>query len=159
MSAPGGKRLVNSKSGLKILCQHGRDVSPWELTEPQWTPDIEVIEIWSHLHRLRKSIHIFLPIGFKLQQLSTKIHFSASQGKDCLEILYVFLVNFTNTWFFQHHCRRCGKIFCNSCCNNKVLLHRMAFVDPVRLCQPCSDVTKKEEEFFTKQIKVLFEGT
>ena len=72
--------------------------------------------------------------------------------------LYVFLVNFTNTWFFQHHCRRCGKIFCNSCCNNKVQLHRMAFVDPVRLCQPCSEVTKKEEEFFSKQIKVLFEG-
>lgn len=44
MSAPGGKRLVNSKSGLKVVCQHGRDASPWELTEPQWTPDSEVSE-------------------------------------------------------------------------------------------------------------------
>ena len=34
----------------------------------------------------------------------------------------------------------------------------MAFVDPVRLCKPCSEVTKVEEEFFTQQIKVLFEG-
>ena len=42
MSAPGGKRLVNSRSGLKILCQHDKDASPWDLAEPQWTPDNEV---------------------------------------------------------------------------------------------------------------------
>jgi len=34
----------------------------------------------------------------------------------------------------------------------------MAFVDPVRLCKPCSEITKVEAEFFTKHIKVLFEG-
>jgi len=115
MSAPGGKRLVNSKSGLKILCQHGRDATPWELTEPHWTPDAEVLNCTN------------CPQKFTFLQR-------------------------------RHHCRRCGKIFCSSCCNTKVQLHRMAFVDPVRLCQPCSEVTKVEEDFFTQQIKVLFEG-
>ena len=43
MTTPGGKRLVNSKSGLKILCQHDKDASPWELAEPQWILDTEVI--------------------------------------------------------------------------------------------------------------------
>ena len=42
MQKPGGKRLVNSKSGLKILCQHDKDTSPWELAEPQWVLDTEV---------------------------------------------------------------------------------------------------------------------
>jgi len=115
MSAPGGKRLVNSKSGLKVVCQHGRDTSPWEMTEPQWTPDNEVLNCTN------------------CPQKFTFVH-------------------------RRHHCRRCGKIFCSTCCNYKVLLHRMAFVDPVRLCKPCSEVTKVEEEFFTQQIKVLFEG-
>jgi len=34
----------------------------------------------------------------------------------------------------------------------------MSFVDPVRLCQPCAEVTKVEEEFFIQKLKVLFEG-
>ena len=47
MTAPGGKRLVNSKSGLKILCQHDKDASPWELAEPSWTHDTEVrVNFW-----------------------------------------------------------------------------------------------------------------
>jgi len=115
MSAPGGKRLVNSRSGLKILCQHDKDASPWDLAEPQWTPDNEALVCSS---------------------CNTKFT----------------LLN------RRHHCRRCGKIFCNSCCKVKVQLHRMSFVDPVRQCKPCSEITKVEEEFFTTHIKVLFEG-
>ena len=42
MATPGGKRLVNSKSGLKILCQHDKDESPWILAEPQWALDSDV---------------------------------------------------------------------------------------------------------------------
>ena len=44
----GGKRLVKSKSGLKIVCQHDRESAPWDMAEPQWTPDKEVcIKFWS----------------------------------------------------------------------------------------------------------------
>ena len=34
----------------------------------------------------------------------------------------------------------------------------MAFVDPVRVCQNCSDKTKPEMDFFLNEIKVLHEG-
>jgi len=115
MQNPGGKRLANSKSGLKIVSSRSCDTSPWELAEPQWVLDSEV-----------------------------------SACTNC-ESKFTFLNR-------RHHCRRCGKIFCKNCTPFKVNLHRMAFVDPVRLCKPCSEITKIEEEFFTNQIKVLFEG-
>ncbi|TRY78756.1 hypothetical protein TCAL_09464 [Tigriopus californicus] len=58
----------------------------------------------------------------------------------------------------EHHCRRCGQIFCSKCCQSKIQFHRMGFVDPVRNCQTCSPLTRKEEIFFTNQLKVLFQG-
>ncbi|XP_041122094.1 zinc finger FYVE domain-containing protein 21-like isoform X2 [Polyodon spathula] len=58
----------------------------------------------------------------------------------------------------KHHCRRCGKCFCDKCCSKKVLLPRMCFVDPVRQCAECSLVSQKEMEFYDKQIKVLMKG-
>jgi len=115
MTTPGGKRLVNSKSGLKILCQHDKDASPWELAEPQWILDTEV--------------------------------------ETCPKCPVRF--SFINR---RHHCRRCGNIFCSKCCSSKVLLHRMAFVDPVRHCHTCANLTKEELGFFTEDIKVLIAG-
>ena len=38
----GAKRLVKSKSGLKIVCQHDRECAPWDMAEPHWVPDKEV---------------------------------------------------------------------------------------------------------------------
>ncbi|KAF0044192.1 hypothetical protein F2P81_003350 [Scophthalmus maximus] len=55
----------------------------------------------------------------------------------------------------KHHCRRCGRCFCDKCCSKKVALPRMCFVDPVRQCAECSLVSQKETEFFDKQLKVL----
>lgn len=43
-SLSGGKRLVKSKSGLKIVCQHDRETPPWELAEPPWVADQEVLQ-------------------------------------------------------------------------------------------------------------------
>ncbi len=34
----------------------------------------------------------------------------------------------------------------------------MGFVDPVRLCEKCAHVTKREKEFFDEKLKVLFAG-
>ena len=45
------------------------------------------------------------------------------------------------------------------CCDQKVLLQRLNFVDPVRVCEECAVVAKKENEFFDKSIKVLMHGT
>lgn len=58
----------------------------------------------------------------------------------------------------KHHCRRCGRCFCDKCCSKKVALPRMCFVDPVRQCAECSLVSLKEMEFYEKQIKVLLGG-
>ncbi|XP_036162282.1 zinc finger FYVE domain-containing protein 21 isoform X5 [Myotis myotis] len=55
----------------------------------------------------------------------------------------------------KHHCRRCGKCFCDKCCGQKVALPRMCFVDPVRQCAACALVSRKEAEFFDKQLRVL----
>ncbi|XP_053330442.1 zinc finger FYVE domain-containing protein 21 isoform X1 [Spea bombifrons] len=58
----------------------------------------------------------------------------------------------------KHHCRRCGKCFCDKCCSKKVPLPRMCFVDPVRQCGECSLVSQKEMEFYDRQLKVLMNG-
>ncbi|XP_076831152.1 zinc finger FYVE domain-containing protein 21 isoform X2 [Brachyhypopomus gauderio] len=59
----------------------------------------------------------------------------------------------------KHHCRRCGRCFCDKCCCKKVALPRMCFVDPVRQCGECSLISQKEVEFYDKQLKVLTAGT
>ncbi|XP_078133532.1 zinc finger FYVE domain-containing protein 21 isoform X2 [Sander vitreus] len=58
----------------------------------------------------------------------------------------------------KHHCRRCGRCFCDKCCSKKVSLPRMCFVDPVRQCAECSLASQKEMEFYDKQLRVLLGG-
>lgn len=42
---------------------------------------------------------------------------------------------------FQHHCRRCGGLFCSSCTQQRMVLRGQGD-SPVRICEPC----KKLEE-------------
>ncbi|XP_030626979.1 zinc finger FYVE domain-containing protein 21 [Chanos chanos] len=58
----------------------------------------------------------------------------------------------------KHHCRRCGRCFCDKCCSKKVALPRMCFVDPVRQCGECGLISQKELDFYDKQLKVLMAG-
>ncbi|XP_020772973.1 zinc finger FYVE domain-containing protein 21 isoform X2 [Boleophthalmus pectinirostris] len=58
----------------------------------------------------------------------------------------------------KHHCRRCGRCFCDKCCSKKLPLPRMCFVDPVRQCSACSLASQREAEFYEKQLKVLLGG-
>ncbi|XP_028415229.1 myotubularin-related protein 3-like [Dendronephthya gigantea] len=37
----------------------------------------------------------------------------------------------------KHHCRNCGKVFCNSCCNDMSPVPSEQLYDPVRVCKPC----------------------
>lgn len=64
----GGKRLVKSKSGLKIVCQHDRESAPWDMAEPHWTLDKEVttclgcqakFDFIKRKHHCRRCGHIF----------------------------------------------------------------------------------------------------
>lgn len=58
----------------------------------------------------------------------------------------------------QHHCRRCGRVCCASCCDTRLALPRMCFLDPVRVCTPCAQMTIKENIFFSKDLKTLVSG-
>ncbi|XP_035676542.1 zinc finger FYVE domain-containing protein 21-like isoform X2 [Branchiostoma floridae] len=111
----GGKKLVRSKSGLRMVAANSAFRSPFELEEPPWVPDSECS-----------------------QCMSCKAKFDFVKRK--------------------HHCRRCGKCYCDKCCQHKVALPRLCFLDPVRLCYDCAVITQKENEFYDKQLKVLLHG-
>ncbi|XP_066281269.1 zinc finger FYVE domain-containing protein 21-like isoform X1 [Branchiostoma lanceolatum] len=111
----GGKKLVRSKSGLRMVAANSAFRSPFELEEPPWVPDSECS-----------------------QCMSCNAKFDFVKRK--------------------HHCRRCGKCYCDKCCQHKVALPRLCFLDPVRLCYDCAVITQKENEFYDKQLKVLLHG-
>ncbi|XP_062378557.1 zinc finger FYVE domain-containing protein 21 isoform X2 [Sardina pilchardus] len=58
----------------------------------------------------------------------------------------------------KHHCRRCGRCFCDKCCSRKLPLPRMCFVDPVRQCGQCSATSGREGDFYERQLRVLMGG-
>ncbi|GFO33498.1 Zinc finger fyve domain-containing protein 21 [Plakobranchus ocellatus] len=111
------KRLVKSKSGLRMISVDEKIASPFTKEEPPWVPDNSC---------------------------------SHCQNRDC-QTKFELLKR-------KHHCRRCGKCFCDTCSNNIIALPRMCFIDPVRHCSSCFQVTKKENEFFDRHIKILLTG-
>ncbi|KAK6181126.1 hypothetical protein SNE40_009055 [Patella caerulea] len=111
------KKLVRSRSGLRMVSMTDNKTSSFTLPEPEWVPDNDC--------------------GYCMQR--------SCQSK------FDFIRR-------RHHCRRCGNCFCNSCCDNKLPLPRMSFVDPVRQCNKCAEITKKENEFFDKHVKLLLSG-
>ena len=40
--ADAGKKLVRSKSGLRMVSVEDKDTSPFQLEEPPWIPDVQV---------------------------------------------------------------------------------------------------------------------
>ncbi|KAL1478591.1 hypothetical protein MTO96_034976 [Rhipicephalus appendiculatus] len=42
----GQKKLVRSKSGLRIVTVGNEELSPFHLDEPPWTPDRETADCW-----------------------------------------------------------------------------------------------------------------
>eukprot|EP01120_Amphizonella_sp_Union-15-10_P014668 TRINITY_DN71_c0_g1_i1.p1 TRINITY_DN71_c0_g1~~TRINITY_DN71_c0_g1_i1.p1 ORF type:complete len:395 (-),score=31.21 TRINITY_DN71_c0_g1_i1:64-1095(-) len=38
----------------------------------------------------------------------------------------------------KHHCRSCGKIFCDRCSSSRVRLPHLGYPEPVRICTPCN---------------------
>lgn len=109
------KRLVRSKSGLRIVAANDDCRSPFLLCEPLWTPD--------------------------------------SEANNCTECKSKF--GFT---LRRHHCRRCGHIYCGQCCSTRLPLPRMSFVDPVRMCEKCAELTNSEQDFFERHLKILTNG-
>ncbi|CAN7984841.1 unnamed protein product [Ixodes hexagonus] len=109
------KKLVKSKSGLRIVPVNNEELSPFLLDEPPWTPDRE--------------------------------------RADCVRCQCKF-----DLITRRHHCRRCGRVYCGSCCGRRLPLQRMCFVDPVRVCQDCSPATLRENDFYDRHLKLLLKG-
>ncbi len=42
------------------------------------------------------------------------------------------------TWVRKHHCRCCGRIFCNACTQRRMPLPALGMVAPVRVCDECA---------------------
>ncbi|KAF2362143.1 Zinc finger FYVE domain-containing protein 21 C-terminal [Trinorchestia longiramus] len=114
-SSPSGKRLVRSKSGLRIIPANDNERSPFELVEPEWVPD--------------------------------------NDSPSCMECREKF--DFLKR---RHHCRRCGRVCCAGCCNARLALPRMCFLDPVRMCSPCATTTTNENRFYHHHLKALLSG-
>lgn len=109
------KKLVRSKSGLRIVTVGNEELSPFHLDEPPWTPDRETADCW----RCRSK--------------------------------FDFITR-------RHHCRRCGRVYCSNCCNRRLPLQRMCFVDPVRICHDCSPATLRENDFYDRHLRLLLAG-
>lgn len=109
------KKLIRSKSGLRIVATNEEFTSPFVVQEPIWVPDKEITHC----------THCMVRFGFTTR---------------------------------KHHCRRCGKIFCSCCCETKMELQRMCFIDPVRICLKCEPQTRAENLFFDKHLKLLLNG-
>ncbi|ORX44814.1 hypothetical protein BCR36DRAFT_333866 [Piromyces finnis] len=55
-----------------------------------------------------------------------------SDGNVCMRCR----TNFT-TFTRKHHCRKCGLVFCNDCCNKRIPLPSLGITDSVRVCESC----------------------
>ncbi|XP_053393057.1 uncharacterized protein LOC123562323 [Mercenaria mercenaria] len=41
----------------------------------------------------------------------------------------------------RHHCRQCGLVVCNKCCNEKIPLPQLGIEEPEKICESCRPVT------------------
>ncbi|KAL4130355.1 hypothetical protein PRIC2_006356 [Phytophthora ramorum] len=58
----------------------------------------------------------------------------------------------------KHHCRSCGLVFCGRCAGHFDRVVKFGFVDPVRLCNDCSNAAQTENVFYEKHLPLLEGG-
>lgn len=115
IAAGQARKLLKSKSGLRIVSVRDDEGSPFEIAEPPWALDQES----SHCVQCQRK--------------------------------FDFLTR-------RHHCRRCGHVYCGTCCGQRLPLQRMCFVDPVRVCNSCRPATLRENDFYDRHLQVLLRG-
>jgi len=45
----------------------------------------------------------------------------------------------------KHHCRNCGKIFCNNCSKNRIIIPNSIYTNKERVCVNCYNILQKKE--------------
>ncbi|KAK7091071.1 WD repeat and FYVE domain-containing protein 2-like [Littorina saxatilis] len=74
------------------------------------------------------------------------------EGDCCSKCQCPFFWNFRKMWDEktignrQHHCRRCGKVFCNKCSNKRSTLPPMGYEYDVRVCDECFGLITDEDK-------------
>jgi len=50
----------------------------------------------------------------------------------------------------KHHCRCCGRVFCEKCSKERHSIVGLGFVNPVRVCEPCFKILSSSKSPFAK---------
>ncbi|RLN26012.1 hypothetical protein BBJ28_00015621 [Nothophytophthora sp. Chile5] len=58
----------------------------------------------------------------------------------------------------KHHCRGCGLVYCGGCSAHFDRVVKFGIMEPVRLCNTCSDTAKSENVFYEKHLPLLEAG-
>ena len=53
----------------------------------------------------------------------------------------------------RHHCRTCGKIYCNACCSSYIAVKFNEFKERIRVCRDCYSLLLPAYEEYAKNIK------
>lgn len=69
------KKLIRSKSGLKIVTANDEDKSPFVQQEPEWIPDCEV-RIHSH-----SSMFFIIPVQFRLAREQLELRWKIGRSR------------------------------------------------------------------------------
>ena len=68
----------------------------------------------------------------------TRLHCKESWLLEGQGVFSFALFSPTNLVLFpQHHCRACGRIFCNDCTKRRMALTHLGYYQPVRVCDEC----------------------
>ncbi|KAH0786576.1 FYVE-type zinc finger-containing protein [Histomonas meleagridis] len=50
----------------------------------------------------------------------------------------------------KHHCRHCGKVFCEKCCSKKSTIPNLAYPEAVRVCDACYPLAQAGGNYYQK---------
>merc|ERR1712137_562223 len=53
---------------------------------------------------------------------------------------------FTSFLRRRHHCRHCGRVFCEICTKSDMPIPKFGLHDPVRVCDACVSILEQEQE-------------
>lgn len=101
-----------------------------------------VLQVWICLNWLNKSFQLRVIELYRALIFVTSLlifpytHFKLLMGPNKMFIFSNFYFLMMCILGFQHHCRRCGGLFCNSCTQQRMFLRGQGD-SPVRICEPC----------------------
>jgi len=107
-----------------------------------------------HLAKGKGGLRMVLESGYKTPFESDEVDWEDDNKVNACPVCSTAFGMFTR----KHHCRRCGKVYCDKCTHKKIAMTRYLYADPQRVCKSCLPTTEFENEFMTKQLPILMAG-